>query len=69
MRFFCDRAIDEQPERWKFWQWRPSMDSLAALCVENVPGVEHTIHVRRAASFRQAEDIAFDATRFGPLPV
>ncbi|MGN6652347.1 4'-phosphopantetheinyl transferase family protein, partial [Trinickia sp.] len=39
LRVQFDPSLDDSPCHWTFWQWRPSADSLAALCVENRPGV------------------------------
>lgn len=58
-----DPSLNDSPGNWTFWQWRPSPGSIAALCVENQPGVQKTIHVRRAIPFASEERVGFDALR------
>lgn len=74
LSFSVDAAIDDQPGRWTFWQWRPSADSVAALCVESRPEVDSFIRVRRLSSFARSDNMHFDVTRtsapwhFSPVP-
>ncbi len=63
IRFSFDPSIDDRPGRWSFWQWRPAAGSIAALCVENQPGVTPAVRVRRVTSFGPAADMPFDVTR------
>lgn len=63
LRFHAETNIDDRPERWAFWQWRPSAYNIAALCVERRPGTATSVKVRRASLNGPAEDMAFDVTR------
>ena len=63
LRVQFDSALDDAPEHWTFWQWRPSVESLAALCVENRPSVAKRITVRTSVPFVSEEEIAFDVVR------
>ena len=63
LRVQFDPSLDDSPCHWTFWQWRPSADSLAALCVENRPGVTARVTVRRSIPFVLDENIAFDVLR------
>lgn len=61
-----DPALDDAPSNWRFWQWRPSPDSVGALCVENQAGAPSAITVRRTIAFVQEEIIPFDILRMSP---
>ncbi len=63
LRVQFDASLDDTAEHWTFWQWRPSAESLAALCVENRPGVTARITVRRCVPFVFEEDMGFDILR------
>lgn len=63
LRVQFDASLDDAPGHWTFWQWRPSADSLSALCVENRPGVTTRVTVRRSIPFVSDEDMAFDVLR------
>ena len=64
LRPHFDASLDDSPEHWTFWQWRPCADSLSALCVENRPGVSTRIKIRRVVPFvSEEEEIAFDVLR------
>ncbi|MDC8758418.1 4'-phosphopantetheinyl transferase family protein [Janthinobacterium fluminis] len=58
-----DPCLDDAPDNWTFWQWHPSPDSIAALCVENRPGMETAITVRRTLPFAWEESMRFEALR------
>lgn len=60
-------ALNDAPSNWTFWQWRPSPDSIGALCVENQAGVASTITVRRTIPFVREEIRHFDALRMSSL--
>ena len=63
LQAYFDPGLNDAPRNWTFWQWQPSADSIAALCVENRPGIEKTITVRRTIPFVQEEGMAFDVLR------
>lgn len=63
LRFHADAAVDDRPERWAFWQWRPSASSVAALCVARPSEAATSVTVRRASFCGAGEDMAFDVTR------
>ncbi|MFP5390434.1 MAG: 4'-phosphopantetheinyl transferase family protein, partial [Gammaproteobacteria bacterium] len=48
-----DARLDDAPARWKFWQWQPTEDSTAALCVQQQPGRagQQSITMRRTVPF------------------
>jgi 4'-phosphopantetheinyl transferase len=56
-------ALNDAPHNWTFWQWRPSADSIAALCAESRPGIGHRIKVRRTIPFVMEQDMSFDVVR------
>lgn len=58
-----DASLNDSPDHWTFWQWSPSRDSIAALCVENRTGIKKTIKVRRIVPFVREEEIDFDVLR------
>ena len=58
-----DVSLNDSPDNWTFWQWSPSQDSIAALCVENQTGIEKTIKVRRIVPFVLEEEIDFAVLR------
>lgn len=58
-----DASLDDAPEHWTFWQWRPSVESLAALCIENRPGVTTRVTVRQCIPFVYEEETEFDVLR------
>ncbi|WP_158244249.1 4'-phosphopantetheinyl transferase family protein [Trinickia dabaoshanensis] len=58
-----DPRLGDTPERWSFWQWRPSAESLAALCVENKRGITARISVRRAVPFVSEQTVGFKVLR------
>jgi 4'-phosphopantetheinyl transferase len=58
-----DASLNDSPDHWTFWQWSPSRDSIAALCVENQTGIKKTIKVRRIVPFVREEEIDFDVLR------
>lgn len=60
LQVWFDERLGDAPERWAFWQWRPSEGSIAALCLENRPGLEQRIAVRKAVPFVSEERIAFE---------
>ena len=62
-----DACLNDSPTNWTFWQWSPSQDSIAALCVENQPGIEKTITVRRTVPFVQEEEIGFNVLRVSEM--
>lgn len=63
LRAYFDPALNDSAHNWTFWQWHPSADSIAALCVESRPGVENTIKVRRTIPFVMEQDMTFDVVR------
>jgi 4'-phosphopantetheinyl transferase len=64
LRVRFDASLKDAPDHWTFWQWRPSPDSLAALCVENRPGVPPgRVTVRRSIPFVHDEAMEFDVLR------
>lgn len=63
LRVWFDERLGDAPEQWTFWQWRPSEESIAALCLENRPGVEKRIAVRRIVPFVSEEQMAFEVLR------
>lgn len=63
LRAYFDPGLNDSPHHWTFWQWRPSADSIAALCVENQAGFAKRMSVRRALPFFSEEGMAFDALR------
>lgn len=63
LQLYIDPGLNDAPGNWSFWQWHPSADSIAALCIENRPGIEKKITVRRTIPFVQEESVAFDVLR------
>lgn len=63
LQAYFDPGLHDAPGNWTFWQWRPTAESLAALCVENRPGGEHRVTVRRTIPFARDEQVAFDVMR------
>jgi len=66
---FCyprDRAVEiamcpeltDQPERWQFWQLRPSPEYLVAVCAERVGTQSPSIVTRRVISMDVEEILA-----------
>lgn len=60
---YFDTSLNDTPRNWTFWQWRPTADSIAALCAENRPDVETRITVRRTLPFVRDEAMAFEVLR------
>ncbi len=58
-----DASLNDSPRNWTFWQWCPNEESIAALCVEYVPGIEKRITVRRTIPFVHETEMAFDVLR------
>jgi 4'-phosphopantetheinyl transferase len=63
LRVHFDAELDESPRRWSFWQWNPSPDSIAALCVQNQAGVAADIRVRHVVPFVHEQDAGFEPLR------
>jgi 4'-phosphopantetheinyl transferase len=63
LRAHFDLDLDDSSGSWIFWQWRPSMDSIAALCVQNSPGMGIDITVRRTIPFVCEQNMVFDVLR------
>lgn len=63
VRVRFDARLDDAPEHWTFWQWRPTADCLAALCVENQPDLTTRVTVRRSIPFVCDENMGFDGVR------
>ncbi len=63
---YFDASLNDSPRNWTFWQWRPSEANIAALCVENTPGIARQISVRRTLPFLWEEGMAFDVLRVSP---
>lgn len=63
LQAYFEPSLDDSPRNWTFWQWHPSAGSIAALCVENRPGIEKTIKVRRTTLFEIEENMTFDVLR------
>ena len=63
VRVRFDANLDDTPGHWTFWQWRPTADCLAALCVENRPNATARVTVRRSIPFVRDENMGFDVVR------
>jgi 4'-phosphopantetheinyl transferase len=48
---FHPQNLQPQQTQWRFWQWSPCVDSIAALCVTDAPGVNWRIKARRTIPF------------------
>ena len=60
---YFDPSLNDSPDNWTFWQWSPSRESIAALCVENKRGLIKTIKVRRTVPFVREEEADFAVLR------
>ena len=58
-----DAGLDESPQHWSFRQWSPTPDCVAALCVQQLPGVPAEIRARRVVPFVHEEDAALAVLR------
>jgi 4'-phosphopantetheinyl transferase len=63
LQAYFDASLNDLPVNWTFWQWRPTADSLAALCVENRPGVTRRVAVRRTIPWFHEEEMVFEVLR------
>lgn len=48
--------LHPQPMHWRFWQWRPRSGSIAALCVEDTPGMSWRVKARAIIPFLLEEE-------------
>ncbi|HRL23096.1 MAG TPA: 4'-phosphopantetheinyl transferase superfamily protein [Alcaligenes sp.] len=62
-RIHFQPTADDHLGRWKFWQWQPDKDSMAALCVELHGAGRESIVVRNAVPFLSEELGVFMASR------
>ncbi len=51
VRIDIDPSLEDSPERWNFWQCRPSPEHLMAICAERETGVPPPISMRRYIPF------------------
>jgi 4'-phosphopantetheinyl transferase len=58
-----DAELNDSACNWTFWQWCPGGGSVAALCVENQPGIDKVVTVRRAIPFVHEAPMAFEVLR------
>lgn len=63
LQAYFDASLKDLPVNWTFWQWRPTAESLAALCVENRPGVTRRVAVRRTIPWFHEEEMVFEVLR------
>ncbi len=56
-----DPSLGDVAQRWSCWQWQPSCDSVAALCVS--AGMPVSIRARRVAPFLHEQETHFTALR------
>ncbi|MEJ2124646.1 MAG: 4'-phosphopantetheinyl transferase superfamily protein [Alphaproteobacteria bacterium] len=53
-----DSSLHPQQTRWRFWQWQPCSGSIAALCVEDTPGMNWQVKARAIIPFVLEEETA-----------
>jgi len=63
LQTFIDSDLEDAPGNWSFWQWRPSVDSIGALCVQRCPDISHQVVVHRTVPFAWEERAPFDVLR------
>lgn len=59
-----DAELNESPQRWSFCQWHPAPESIAALCVQNLPGTVLNIRARHVVPFVREAVADFEPLRF-----
>jgi len=47
VRLSIEPDLGDDPNRWTFWQYRPTPDYLLALCAERLHGAPPAIHIRK----------------------
>jgi 4'-phosphopantetheinyl transferase len=60
---YFDAEMNDAAANWHLWQWRPTPDSIAALCVDSRAGAVNRITVRRTVPFVHENEVEFDVVR------
>ncbi len=63
VRIRIDPALEDDDERWMFWQFRPSVEYMLALCVERSNDRHPRIALRACVPLFDAHDITLPALR------
>ena len=50
-----DSSLNDDPARWRFWQFRPSADYLAAICAEIASGENQQLIMKKIVPLREEE--------------
>ena len=66
----ADAAIDDDPQRWQFWQCRPTPHYLLALCAQSLGGAAPQLTLRQVVPTMGASrlDLAWLKTSAEPFP-
>ena len=58
-----DAELGDDAARWQFWQFRPTPDSLLALCAERTGDRQSAVIIRRTVPLLSAEPLTCELTR------
>jgi 4'-phosphopantetheinyl transferase len=62
VNFSVASCLDDDPQRWKFWQLRPTADTCAAICAERVEGLGPDLTVRNVIPLESEDDASVTKT-------
>ncbi|MBI3561317.1 MAG: 4'-phosphopantetheinyl transferase superfamily protein [Gammaproteobacteria bacterium] len=63
IRIEFETAFDDLSSRWWFWQWRPSANHIAALCLELEDGAAATVITRKVIPLLPSETLVSNMLR------
>lgn len=63
IRVSFDDGLLDQPRHWQFWQWRPSPDHFAALCVEAAAETRIRLCMHNVMPLVYSDQISYDLLR------
>lgn len=67
IRFHVEPSLADNPDRWRFWLFRPSADHVAAICLQRWLGGPQRIVMRKAVPLRVEEPFAYAIERDSAL--
>ena len=68
LRLFCERRLADSPQRWRFWQFTPRTDYVAAVCAERCEATEGELRltVREVVPLAWEKVVEVGFSRSGP---